>query len=432
MIKIIFPAVLACVIVSGSASAQNAASIRTGQASSPVAPVMPFSAAPGGATLVSPLSGLGLTPTLSAPSLAAPLTMVPAALVAQPSALTVAVAPAAMIGAAPVTAAKVTAVVPAAAALALGHTQTPALSVLSAATAGDKTDAPRDAQLGATFDGSVTRAGDVSIVEAPVTTPRRSFLGRAALAAGVFIAQPAMAIAAQAPAIIEPGAMTIISLYAPLATAITAVLGALFGLWSSRSKDGSSANAGQVFSTAMSYGAIAGAAAFALIDLTQVLFLGASAAALAPLTFAVVTASLAQSAFSAKFMDPATTPADRIMGAFPAVAMAFGLGIGAFALIAPTGLLALSTMMLMATSAATALYTALFRLEKSAAGGPAAMGRGFVLQTLMTGLALALGPSPYALFFFGLGVLGFASVMRTTATEFWASVPESFKSRFKR
>ncbi|MEQ1919127.1 MAG: hypothetical protein ABL955_08015, partial [Elusimicrobiota bacterium] len=175
---------------------------------------------------------------------------------------------------------------------------------------------------------------------------------------------------------------------------------------------------------------IAGAAAFALLDLTKVLFLGASAAALAPLTAAVATAALAQSAFAAKFTDPATTPADRIMGAFPAVAMAFGISIGAIALIAPTGLLALSTMTLMATSAATALFTALFRLEKSPATGPAMMGRGFVLQSLMTGLALSLGPTPYGLFFFALGMWGFVSVMRATAAEVWASVPQSFKNRF--
>ena len=423
MINTLFPAVLACVLAAGSASAQTAVSARTGQATTTVVPVLPFSAAPGGASLVSPLSGLGLTPTLSAPSIAPTAMPQPAVLSAvMPSALAVAVQPAAAIAAAPITAKAV--------ALALGHTASPALSVLSAAAVGDQTAPESGVKLDAMFDGSVTRAGEVSAVAAPLAKPRRSFLGRAALAAGVFIASPGVALAAMAPAVIEPGAMATMGFYAPLATAIAAVLGALFGLWSTRTKDGSSANAGHVFSATLSHGAIAGAAAFALLDLTKVLFLGASAAALAPLTAAVATAALAQSAFAAKFTDPATTPADRIMGAFPAVAMAFGISIGAIALIAPTGLLALSTMTLMATSAATALFTALFRLEKSPATGPAMMGRGFVLQSLMTGLALSLGPTPYGLFFFALGMWGFVSVMRATAAEVWASVPQSFKNRF--
>jgi len=424
MIKTLFPAALT-VLVALSASAQTAVSVRTGQTSGAVAPIVPFSAAPGGAMLVSPLSGLGLTPSLSAPSLAAPApVLAPAAALAASPVAMAAVKPAAAV------AAKSVAVAAPAAAVASEASQAnqPALSVLSAAAVADKTAT----RLDAAFDGSVARAGESSVIAAPAAAPRRSFLGRAALAAGVFVASPGIALASVAPAIVEPGAMSVISLYAPVATVIAAVIGALFGLWSARSKDGSPANAGQVFSATLSHGAIAGAAAFALIDLTKVAFLGFSATALLPLTATVATAALAQSAFSAKFMDPATTPADRIMGAFPAVALAFGLSLGALTMLAPVGLLALSTMMLMATAAATALYTAIFKLEKSAAGGPAAMGRGFVLQSLMTGLALAIGPSPYTLFFFALGMWGFASVMRTTATEFWSAVPESFKNRFKR
>jgi hypothetical protein len=346
---------------------------------------------------------------------------------AVPSALAVAVQPAAAITAAKAAAA----VTPAAAPLALGHSATPALSILSAASVGEKNEAKRDAKLGAMFDGSAAHAGDVSAVAVPAPAPHRSFLGRAAIAAGVFIAHPAIAFASVAPAVVEPGTLAIIGPYAPLATAIAAVLGALFGLWSSRSRDGSPANAGQVFASALSHGAIAGAAAFALIDLTKVAFLGATAAALTPLTAAVATAALAQAAFSAKFMDPATTPADRIMGAFPAVAMAFGLSVGAVAFLPAATMLTIGTGALMVTGAATAMFTALFRLEKSPAAGPAAMGRGFVLQALMTGLALALGPSPYALFFFALGFWGFASVMIATSKEIWAAVPQSFKDRFK-
>ncbi|MDO8757523.1 MAG: hypothetical protein Q7J64_05895 [Elusimicrobiota bacterium] len=414
---------VAC-LIAGSASAQTAVSVRTGQTMT-VAPIVPFSAAPGGAMLVSPLSGLGLTPSLSAPTLAPSLTATPAALAAVPTALTAAVVPAAAIT--PAATAKA-ALLQTAAVSPRGLTETSAVASLSAAAVADKTPA----RLDAAFDGSVTRTGGTSPVAAPSAAPRRSFLRRAALTAGVFLATPAIALAAAAPSAVEPGAMALVGNYAPLATAIAAVIGALFGLWSTRTKDGTSANAGRVFAATLSHGAIAGAAAFALIDLTRFAFLGGSAAALAPMTAAVATAALAQSAFSAKFTDPATTSADRVMGAFPAVALAFGIGIGAFALAAPVGIFAIATASLMATGAATALYTALFSPEKSAASGPAAMGRGFVLQTLMTGLALSLGPTPYALFFFGLGMFGFATVMRTTATEAWAHVPESIKNRFKK
>jgi hypothetical protein len=432
MTKSLFPAVLACLLAAGSASAQTSVSVRSGQSSGAVAPIIPFSAAPGGAMLVSPLSGLGLTPSLSAPSLAAPALNAPvSALAAQPLALSAAVQPAAAVsavalGVSPV-AAKAVAVEAKAAAFALGHTDAPALAVLSAASIGEKTPGRLDPM----FDGSAAHDDEVSTVAAPRSTPRRSFLGRAALAAGVFIAHPGIALAATAPAVLEPGSLSFVVSYAPLATAIAAVLGALFGLWSARSKDGSPSNAGQVFASAMSHGAIAGAAAFALLDLTKVAFMGASAAALTPLTAAVATAALAQAAFAAKFMDPATTPADRIMGAFPAVAMAFGLSLGAAAFLPAATMLTIGTAALMATGAATALFTALFRLEKSPAGGPAAMGRGFVLQALMTGLALALGSSPYALFFFALGAWGFASVMLATAKEIWAAVPQSFKGSKK-
>ena len=430
MTRTLFPAVLACVLAAGSASAQTQVSVRAGQAVSPVVPVLPYSAAPGGANLVAPLSSPGLTPTLSAPSLAPSPMAQPASLAAAPSVISAAaVQTAAPVRPVALAAAKAVAVEAKAAPLALGHTASPALSVLSAASVEDRVSPANDAKLDAMFDGSVSRSGEADAVAAPASKPVRSFLGRAALAAGVFIAHPGIALAAQAPAVVEPGAMAIIGSYSPLATAIAAVIGALFGLWSSRSRDGSAVNAGHVFASALSSGAIAGAAAFPLLDLTKVAVLGASAAALTPLTAAVATAALAQTAFAAKFTDPATTPADRIMGAFPAVAMAFGLSVGAVAFLPAATMLTVGTAALMLTGAATALFTALFRLEKSPATGPAAMGRGFVLQALMTGLALALGPTPYALFFFALGMVGFALVMSATAKEIWAAVPQSLKDR---
>jgi hypothetical protein len=320
-----------------------------------------------------------------------------------------------------------------------------ALAVLSAVSVADNkpgasATAETPAKLETMYDGSGAHDGEADAVAVPVPKDRRSFLGRsflgrsslgrAALAAGVFIAHPGITLAAQAPAAIEPSVLALVTTYYPLAIMIVAVLGALFGLWNARSKDDSPTNAGQVLSSAISSGVIAGAAAFTLIDLTKVAFLGASAAALTPLTASVATAALAQAAFSAKFTDPATTPADRIIGAFPAVAMAFGLGIGVMALTTPIGLLlALTASALMATGAATALYTALFRIEKSAVAGPAAMGRGAVLQSLMAGLAFVVGPSPYALFFLALSAWGFITVMKTTAQEAWsASAP--LRARF--
>jgi hypothetical protein len=417
MTKALLAPVLACVLAAGSASAQTSVSVRAGQVSSPVVPVLPFSAAPGGANLVSPLSSLGLTPSLSAPSITASPEILPVAAALQPAALAAAVQPVAMI-ASKVVAVKAAAVEP----------NAPALTVLSAASVGETKGAAYEAKLGVMFDGDAPRAGGVSAVAAPLASPSRGFLGKAALAAGVFMAHPAIALASTgAQVVTEPAALSLVLSYGPFATMIAAVLGALFGLWSARGKDGAPADIGQVFAYALSHGAIAGAAAFTLLDLTKIAFVGTTAAALTPLTAAVTTAALAQAAFAAKFMDPATTPASRIMGAFPAVAMAFGLSIGAATMLPAATMLTVGTAALMATGAATALFTALFRLDKSPAAGPAAMGRGFVLQALMTGLALAVSPGPYAFFFFALAAWGFASVMLATVREVWAAVPDRFK-----
>lgn len=411
-------ALLACALTALTASAQVEVRVNA-PAGSYATPIVPVGAVSGASTLVSPLSSLSLTPTMAAPSITpsvaveavnalSPVTAVAAAV---PQALAIsAVKPAALTP-------EAVAAAPRAAAV---KAQDSPLSVLTAA-ASVSDDKP--AKLDAAFDGSTARRGDADAVAAPAAKPVRSFLGRAALAAGIWIAHPGIALAASGPVqrVVEPGAMALVSSYSPLAVAVAAVLGALFGLWSARSKDGSPANAGAVFSGALSHGAIAGAAAFTLLDLTQVAFLGTTAAALTPLTAAVATAALAQAAFAAKFTDPATTPADRVIGAFPAVAMAFGLSVGAVTFLPAATMLSLGTTLLMATGAATALFTAIFRLEKSPAGGPATMGRGFVLQALMTGLAIALGPSPYALFFFALGLAGFAAVMFATGRELWTA-----------
>ncbi|MBI5245711.1 MAG: hypothetical protein HY923_00910 [Elusimicrobia bacterium] len=419
-------AVLTC-LLAANASAQTSVSVNAVRTTKVVVPVLPFGTALGGPGLVSPLATLGMTPTLSAPSLS-PAISAPAAAasaLAVPALAAQASAKAAV--AVPVTAVTAVAAAPAAA-------KASALSVLSVSAASVSDEKAGPAKLDETFDGTAARKSADDSVSAPAPKARRSLLGRAALAAGALVALPSAALAQtaiSAAPVVEPGAMALVLNYGPLATAIAAILGALFGLWSARGKDGSPANAGQALASSISFGAIAGAAAFTLLDLTKVAFLGTAVAAITPLTAAVATAALAQAAFSAKFTDPATTPADRIIGAFPAVAMSFGLGIGVLAFAAPIGLMALATAAVMATGAATALYTALYRPEKSAAAGPAAMGRGVVLQTLMTGMAFAIGPTPYALFFLALGAWGFITVMRTTAQEAW-SASEGLRARFKK
>ncbi|UPT73224.1 MAG: hypothetical protein M0D55_15215 [Elusimicrobiota bacterium] len=352
--------VLACALSAGLASAQNVR-VQTGSPASPVTPILPFSAAPGGAALTPSLSGLGLSPSLSAPSISAPSIIAAPVAALRPQALA-AIKPAAAIAAARPDAVQ---------AKAVANEAPLALNVLSqAASVGENKNSTPASRNDALFDGAVARAPSDDAVVAAAPARRGSFLKKAALGAAVWIAHPGIALAAAPQASVEPGAMALVGNYGPLSVMIAAVLGALFGLWQARSKDGSPANAGQALSGSLSAGAIAGAAAYVVLDLTKLAFLGAGATALAPLTAAVATAALAQTAFAAKFMDPATTPADRIIGAFPAVAAAFGLSVGAIAFLPALPMLTVATWAIMLTGAATALYTAMFRLEKSVAGGP--------------------------------------------------------------
>ncbi len=71
MMRHFFPAVLACIIAVGSSSAQIV-SMRRGQTSGSVVPLLPFSEASSDGILVSPPADLSLTPTLLAPSFSAP------------------------------------------------------------------------------------------------------------------------------------------------------------------------------------------------------------------------------------------------------------------------------------------------------------------------------------------------------------------------
>ncbi len=416
---------LLAVLLAGQASAQTVSAASRARVSMPTVNVIPLNSAPSINTTLMPMPGVALTPSLSAPSLnvmAAPAAVAPAVLA--PAALAVSVVPAASKPVV-VKAVKGAAITGAANVAVETRSVAPALTVLNAAASVEK---PSD--LGAQYDGSQARGDSPAAVTAAKTPARRaSLLKRTALAAGALIMIPGTAFA-QAATKVDPGLMTIVTDWAPIATAIAAVIGALIGLLSAREKDGS-ANAGKVFSATISYGAIAGASVFALLDLTKLAFLGAASMALAPLTAAVTTAALAQNAFATKFVDPATTPADRVVGAFPVVAASFGLSVAALAFLPVSSMLAIGTSLMMLSGAATALYTAIFRLEKSPADGPAAMGRGLALQSLMTGLALIV-PAPYSLFFFGLGLWGFANVMRATSKEAWAAAPQSLRDRFKR
>ena len=392
------------------ASAQNV-SVRAGSVASPVAPVVPVLSVPGGASLSPSLGSIGLAPSLAAPSISPSIMAQPVAAIA-PAALNVAVAKPAAVAAQRMAAQPVAAAQSVPVALAVLNT---------AASVGENKDAAPGVRNDALFDGSAARNASDDDVVMPAPVLRGSVLKKAALGAAIWIAHPGIALAASPAANLDPGAMTLVGSWGPFATMLAAVLGALFGLWKASPKDGTPANAGQVLAGSLSAGAIAGAAAYTVIDLVKFAFLGATGSALAPLTAAVATAALAQVAFAAKFTDPATTPADRIMGAFPAVAAAFGLSVAAPALLPALPLLTVATWAIMATGAATALYVALFRPEKSPAGGPAMMGRGFVLQATMTGLAVALAPSAYAWFFFALGMAGFAGVMFATGREAWSA-----------
>ena len=167
---------------------------------------------------------------------------------------------------------------------------------------------------------------------------------------------------------------------------------------------------------ALRMGIVSGAGVFVLFDLAQVLFLGAAASALTPLSSALATAALGQSAFQGKFTDPAASAADRIMGAFPAVAAALGLSVGVL-LTAPALLPMLSLGAMSLTGVAAAFYSALYRPGRSPAEGPAAMARGYVLQSLMTGLALAVSGPYLAVPFMALAAWGLWDVLGALVRE---------------
>ena len=209
----------------------------------------------------------------------------------------------------------------------------------------------------------------------------------------------------------------------PLAAAAGAVAGAIIGLISARPKDGSAASSGEVFSSILHYGILGGAGAYVLMDLSQIVFTGASPIGLQPLTSAVAIAALGRNAFQEKFTDAATSSADRIMSAFPAVAAAIGISVGVIALAAPALSFAIATSLMAATGVAAAFFAATYKPGRSYPDGPSKMAKGFVLQALMMGLALAV-KSPFLFWpFAALGAAGFVLVAWATALQLWSLRP---------
>ena len=299
-------------------------------------------------------------------------------------------------------------------------------------------DAPVAAGLSSLSAAStLERAGAAASIAkvappAAAAMPKRSgmsFAVKALIAAAILLATPAIALAAPVAGPIVITAASSLSFLAsiqPLAAAAGAVGGAIYGMFAARSTDGTPTSAGEVFASILRYGVMGGAGAYILLDMTQIAFLGTSAIGLQPLTSAIAIAALGRTAFQDKFTDPATTSADRVMGAFPAVAAAVGISVGVAmgALIAPALAFTIATTAMAATGVATALYAAIFKPGQSLANGPARMAKGYVLQSLMMGLALAVQSNPYLFWPFALlGSAGFALVLWTTALEIWAHRP---------
>lgn len=254
------------------------------------------------------------------------------------------------------------------------------------------------------------------------------------LVAGLVFALPAVAMAA-VPGAATVASVSLLSSIHPLATAGAAVAGSIYGLIAAHKKEGGAPSSGEALASVLRYGILAGAGTYVLFGLTQGLFMGFSATSVAPLPTALATAALGQSAFQGKFTDPTSTPADRIMGAFPAIAAAVGISVGvaAFSALATIAWpITLAAGAMSVTGVASAIYAALYKPGKSSADGAATMGRGYVLQSLMTGLALTL-TNPYLVAPFALlAAWGFWNVLSATSREAWAALPDWVRAYFHR
>ena len=260
-----------------------------------------------------------------------------------------------------------------------------------------------------------------------VSSTAKSFAKKALLAVALLLALPGIALAQPVggPVITSVTALSYLAGIQPLAAAAGAVLGAVFGMFAARSKDGSPVAAGEVFSSILRYGVLGGASVYVLLDVTHMAFAGVAASPLQPITTAIATAALGRTAFQDKFLDPATSSADRITGAFPAVAAAVGISVLSVmsVLAVPALTVTLATTAMTITGVAAALFAALFKPGQSPLDGPARMAKGFVLQSLMMGLALAMTNQILFAIFGVMGAVGFGMVLWATALEIWAHRP---------
>ena len=249
------------------------------------------------------------------------------------------------------------------------------------------------------------------------TAVKAAIAGKIVLAvavAALVLLMPAAAFAAGAPLAGTAYAASVLGYMHPAASMIAAAVGAVYGAIAAKGKDGAAASSGEVLGSVLRYGVLAGAGVYACMDISSALFLGVRGA-VSSLPVALATAALGQSAFQGKFKDADTSSADRIMSVFPAAATALGLNLGATLLKGMPALLnSLGVGAMVLTGVASLLFAVTYDPVKSPADGPARMARGFVLQALMTGLALAIGSQYLVALFAALAVWGFADVLYAT------------------
>lgn len=270
-------------------------------------------------------------------------------------------------------------------------------------------------------------ASSRGVPAAPRAPTAKSWAKKALLALALLVLTPAAAMAAPVggPVITSVTALSYLAGIQPLAAAAGAVLGAVFGMFAARSKDGGPVSAGEVFSSILRYGVLGGAGVYVLLDVTHMAFAGVASSPLQPITTAIATAALGRTAFQDKFTDPATSSADRVTGAFPAVAASVGISVATVMglLTIPALATTLAVHAMAVTGVATAIFTAIYKPGQSPVEGPSRMAKGFVLQALMMGLALAMTNQILFTIFAAMGVAGFGLVLWATALEIWAHRP---------
>ena len=431
------------VLIAAPAGAQEVVA----RAAAPEAPIE----VPVGAALLSASPSPSAAASLSALSLAAPIAA-PAFSAAAPIPATA--LPAAPAAAAPAPAADEQAALAPASAVSPAARPEPAAARVPRATAVLKSifarARPNAPSLDAVFDGrsnaGAATAGASAVAAASSVgrpTPSRLSPSRArravplAVAAAAVLLAPVPALAATAAAAASAPftALTTASMLSalhPTATLLSAAVGVVYGLVAARRAEGGPPSSGQVFSSALRYGVIGGAGTYALMGMAQSALSGFSFAGVNPVSTALVTAALGHTAFEGKFGSATTTSADRIFSAFPAVAAAFGLNaytIAQFVAVS-SWTHALAASALSVTGLIAAFYATLFTPGRSDPNGPNQMARGFVLQSLMGGLALALSNPWFSLPFAALAVWGFWDVLTVGFAEFRSALVSLWASLF--